>query len=170
LGLAVERLGVFFPAYSLPTLIRRNADTFFLTPSSLESNPLYPRIIVWAETHDVRIFLQRVVNNPSIVGIHRLKFDRTPGNSHGVGDLANTLSQFVISHCAPMADINLDPLSTPVPGLKNPVQKKLQVFQRFSVRTDQSVAFGRKNLELPTSVGLDLLDIRDEAEITKHRV
>jgi hypothetical protein len=84
--------------------------------------------------------------------------------------LTNALPQFVISHCAPVANIDLDPLSTPVLGLENSVQKKLQVFQRFAIVTDQRVAFGRKNLELPTGVGLDLLDIRDEAEVTKHRV
>jgi hypothetical protein len=154
-----------------------HADTFPLrryasplTPSPLESDAFNPRVIVWAETHDVRIFLQGVVNDPSIVGIHRLKFDRSPRNPDGVGDLTYTLPQFVISHGAPMADVDLHPLSTPVLGLENPVQKKLQVFQRFAVVTDQSVAFGRKNLELPARVGLDLLDVHDEAEVTKHGV
>jgi hypothetical protein len=84
--------------------------------------------------------------------------------------LTNTLPEFVISHCAPMAHVHLDPLRTTVMGLKNPVQKKLQVFQRFAFVADQSIAFGRKNLELPTGLGLNLLDVSNEAEVTKHRV
>jgi hypothetical protein len=110
------------------------------------------------------------MNDPAIVGIHRVEFDRATGNPHGVGDLADTLSQFVVPHGAPMTDVDLHSVRIPILGLKNPIQKKLQIFQGLSVGTDQCVAFGRKNLELTTAVGLDFLDIRDEAEVTKHRV
>jgi hypothetical protein len=144
--------------------------TASLPATSLQRDALNPRVIVWAEAHHIRIFFQRIMNDPAIVGIHRVEFDRATGNPHGVGDLADTLSQFVVPHGAPVADVDLHSVRIPILGLKNPIQKKLQIFQGLSVGTDQCVAFGRKNLELTTAVGLDFLDIHDEAEVTKHRV
>ena len=99
--------------------------------------------------------LQRVVDNPPIVRIHRFKFDWPTGNPHGVGDLTDTLSQFVIPHRPPMADVDLHPVGIPVLGLKNSVKKKLQIFERLAVMADQGLAFSRKNLELTTALGLN---------------
>jgi hypothetical protein len=136
----------------------------------LEGDALDSRVIIWAEAHDVWIIFQRVMNDASIVGIHGLEFDRSAGNAHGVGGLTNPLPQFVVPHCAPMTNVDLYPERISILGLKDPVQKELQIFKRLAIVADQYLTFGCKDLELPTAFGLGFVDIRDEAKVTKHRV
>ena len=69
-----------------------------------------------------------------------------------------------------MTDIDLDPARISILSLKNPIKKKLQVFKGFAFRADQSLALGGKNLELMTAFGLDFVNLRDEAKVTKHGV
>jgi hypothetical protein len=128
------------------------------------------RVIVRAETHYIRVVFQRIVNNPPVIGIHRFELDRSTGDSDGVGDLTDPLTQLVVPHRPPMADIDLNPVRISIVSLENSIQEKLQIFERLAVVTDQRFTFGRKNLELAAPVGLDFLDIHNKAEITKHRV
>ena len=72
---------------------------------------------------------------------------------------ANVLYQVV----GKFADVDLHPVRIAVLRLKNPVQEKLQIFERLAVVANQGLAFGRKNLELTTTLCFDLLDICDEA-------
>jgi hypothetical protein len=110
------------------------------------------------------------VDDSPIVGIHRLELDRPARDSDGVGDLTDSLAEFVVAHGSPVPDVDLYTVGIPVLGLKNPIQEKLQIFQRFTLMTDQGLTFGRKNLKLATGFGLDFLDIRDETEVTKHGI
>src|SRR5689334_13270483 len=76
--------------------------------AALDRDTLYPGIITWAEAHYIRIIFQRVVNDPTIVGVHRLKFDRPPRDTNRFGYLPNFLAQPVVAHCAPMRHVYLD--------------------------------------------------------------
>jgi hypothetical protein len=136
----------------------------------LESDALDASVIIWAETHYFGIFFQRVMNDAPIVRIHGLEFDRSSGNPHGVSDLTDPLPQLVVPHRAPMADVDLYPERVSILGLENPVEEKLQIFKRLAIVADQRLTLGRKNLKLTTGIGLDFLDIRDEAKVTKHGV
>jgi hypothetical protein len=110
------------------------------------------------------------MNDAAIVRIHGLEFDWSPGNPHSVSDLTNPLPQFVVAHRAPMANVDLDPERISILGLENPVQEELQIFKRLAIVADQCLALGCENLKLTTGVGLDFLDIRNEAKVTKHGV
>ena len=44
----------------------------------LNRDPFDTRVVGRAETHQFGIVLERVVNDPAIVGIHWLQFDRAP--------------------------------------------------------------------------------------------
>ncbi len=110
------------------------------------------------------------MNNPPIVGVHRLELNRTPGDPDGLSNLPNTLSQLVVPHRPPMADVDLNPARVSILRLKNAVEKKLQIFERLALVTDQDVAFGRKYLELAPILSLDFLNVRHEAEVAEHRI
>ena len=69
-----------------------------------------------------------------------------------------------------MTDIDLDPGRISILSLKNPIEKKLQIFKGFAFRADQGLALGGKNLELMTAFGLDFMNLRDETKVTKHGV
>jgi hypothetical protein len=139
-------------------------------PSSPEGDALDSGVIIWAETHHVGIFLQGVVYDAPIVRIHGLEFDRSPGNPHGVSDLTDPLPQLVVPHRAPMADVDLYSGRISILGLEDPVEEELQIFKRLALVANQRLTLGCKNLKLTTGVGLDFLDIRDEAKVTKHGV
>ena len=47
-----------------------------LFASALDCNALYPRVVIRAETHDVGVVFQSIVNDPAIVGIHGFQFHR----------------------------------------------------------------------------------------------
>jgi hypothetical protein len=91
----------------------------------LERNPLDAGVVVGTKTHYLRIILQGVVDDPSIVGIHRLELDRPARDSDSIGDLTDSLAEFVVAHGPPVPDVDLDTVGIPVLGLKNPVQEKL---------------------------------------------
>jgi hypothetical protein len=84
--------------------------------------------------------------------------------------LTNPLPQLVVAHRAPMADVDLYSERVSILGLENAVEEKLQIFKRLTIVADQRFTLGRKNLKLTTGIGLDFLDIRDEAKVTKHGV
>jgi len=110
------------------------------------------------------------MNDAPIVRIHGLEFDRSPGNPHRVSDLTNPLAQFVVPHRAPMADVDLYPERISILSLENSVEEELQIFKRLTIVADQHLALRCKNLKLTTGIGLDFLDIRDEAKVTKHGI
>jgi hypothetical protein len=110
------------------------------------------------------------MNDAAIVRIHGLEFDRSPGNPHGISHLTNPLPQLVVSHCAPVADVNLYSGRISIFGLENSVEEELQIFKRLSLVANQCLTLGCKNLKLTTGFGLDLLNISYEAKVTKHRI
>ena len=69
-----------------------------------------------------------------------------------------------------MADVDLYPERVSILSLENSVEEKLQIFKRLAIVADQRFTLCRKNLKLTTGIGLDFLDIRDEAKVTKHGV
>ena len=141
-----------------------------LPAPSLNGNPFNPRVVAWAETHHVGIFFQRVVNYSAIVRVHRLQLYRPTGNAHSLGYLSDTLSQLVVPHRSPMANVDLDSACIPILSLKNSIEEKLQIFERLAVVTNQCIAFRREHLELTTILGLDFLDFCHKAEVTEHRI
>jgi hypothetical protein len=141
-----------------------------LLPSALNRDALYPGVIVRAETHDIRIIFESIVNDPTIVGIHGLKLNWPPRDSDRISYLANTLPKSVIPHGSPVTDIYLNAGGISVVCLKYSIQKKLQILQRFALVTDQCIALCSENLELATVLCFDFLDFRYKAEITEHRI
>jgi hypothetical protein len=137
---------------------------------ALNGNPFNPRIVIRAKAHDLWIAGQRIVNNAPIVRIHRLQLNRASGRPHRFGDLLYSLSKLIIPHGSPMADVHLNPRSVSILGLQNPVEKKLQIFQRFPVWSDQSLILGSENLELLTGLGLNFLNIDNESKMTEHGI
>ena len=138
--------------------------------SSLNRNAFNTRVVAWTEAHHFWIIFQRVVNNPPIVRVHRIELNRTAGDPDGLGNLPHTLSQLVVPHRSPMTDVDLNSARAPILRLKNPVEKKLQIFERLTFVTDQCVAFRRKHLELTPILSLDFLNVCHEAEVAEHRI
>ena len=141
-----------------------------LSAPSLNGNTFNSRIVAWAETHHVWIFFQRVVNYSPIVRVHWLQLYRATGNTHSLGNLPDALSQLIVPHRSPMANVDLNSSRIPILSLKNSIEEKLQIFERLAIVTDQCIAFGRKHLELAAILGLDFLDFRHKAEVTEHRI
>jgi len=141
-----------------------------LPAPSLNGYAFDPGVVAWAETHHVGIFFQRVVNYSAIVRVHRLQLYRPTGNAHSLGYLSDTLSQLVVPHRSPMANVHLDSACIPILSLKNSIEEKLQILERLAFVTDQCIAFRRKHLELTTILGLDFLDFCHKAEVTEHRI
>jgi hypothetical protein len=138
--------------------------------SALNGNPFNPRIVVRAKAHDLGIAGQRIVNYAPIIRVHWLQLNRPSGRPHGFGDLLYSLPKLVIPHRSPMADVHLNPRSVSILGLQNPVKKKLQIFQRFPVWSDQRLILGSENLQLLTGLGLNLLNVDNESKMTEHGI
>jgi hypothetical protein len=153
-----------------PNLKPQTHTPLRLLTSALNCDALYPGIIVRAETHDIRIVFESVVNDSTIVGIHGLKLNRSARNSDRVSYLANALPKSVVPHGSPVTDIHLNARRISVVRLKYSIQKKLQILERFALVTDQCITLCSENLELATVLSFDFLDFRYKAEITEHRI
>jgi hypothetical protein len=110
------------------------------------------------------------MNDSTIIRVHWLELYWAPRDADRVRDVADPLSKPVVPHSAPMTNVYLNAFGVPIPGLQDTVEKKLKVFEGLAVVSDQRIAFCSKNLELTTAFGLNFLDLRDEAEVTKHRI
>jgi hypothetical protein len=137
---------------------------------ALNGNPLDPGIVTWTKAHYLRIAGQRIVNNAPVIRVHRLQLNRASGGSHRFSYLLYSLPQLIIPHRSPMADVNLYPRGISILRLQNPIQKKLQIFQRFAVWPDQSIILSSENLQLLTRLGLNLLNIDNESKMTEHGI
>jgi hypothetical protein len=136
----------------------------------LNGNPLDPGIVTRTKAHYLGVTGQCIVNNTPVIRVHRLQLNRAPGGSHRFGDLLYSLPKLIISHCPPVTDIYLDPSGVSILSLQNPVQEKLQILQRFPVWSDQSLILSSENLQLLTRLGLNLLNIDNESEMTEHGI
>ena len=110
------------------------------------------------------------MNYSAIVRVHGLQLYRATGNTYSLGNLPDTLSQLIVPHCSPMANVDLNAPCIPILSLKNSIEEKLQILERLAFVTDQCIAFRRKHLELTAVLGLNFLDFRHKAEVTEHRI
>ena len=136
--------------------------------AALNGDALDPCVIARAEAHHVRIIFERVVHDPAVVGVHRLQLHRPPRDPDRVGDLADPAAETIIPHRAPVRDVDLNFRRAAVLRLQNAVKQKLQVFQGFTVTTNQGVALGREHLQLTAILGFDLLDVGHKSQMPEH--
>src|SRR5205807_209151 len=68
----------------------------WLTPH--QSDLLDPRGIAGTPGCDVGIILEGVVDDPPLIGIHRLELKRSTGNADTLGQFADTLDDTVFAH------------------------------------------------------------------------
>ena len=126
------------------------------------------RRIGWAPCGNVRIVLKSVVDEAPLVGIHRLKLQRTARDAHAVSQFSDSLHDAIFAHRTVVFAIDNDFFSVFVSGLQQPVKQKLDGLERLAVTSNEAPAFFGINLQrrVATFVG-GFLDLHNETEISR---
>src|SRR5438552_3697963 len=144
---------------------------FLLRLAFYQRDLLDARGIGWTPGGDLGIVFESIMNEASLVGIHRFKLKRTAGDAHALSQLTHPLYNSIFAHGTIMLAVDNDFFSVVVLGLQQPVKQELDGLKRLAITPDETPAFLSVNLQrrVAAFVG-SLLDVHHEAEITKHRV
>jgi hypothetical protein len=130
-----------------------------------------PRGIGRTPGRDIGVVFEGVVNDAPLIGVHRLELQRAPGDAYSLSQLANALHDSIFAHGTIMLAINNDLLGIFVFRLQQPVEKKLNGVEHFSVTANQTPAFLGVNLQGQISAfALHFRNFHHEAEVAEHGI
>ena len=127
-------------------------------------------IIRRTDRFNVRIFFEGIVNNTTVIRVHRIQVIRTSRLPYQVPDFLHSGQQTVVTHLSEMFNVEVNFGSSLILRLKDSIQKKLNVFQCRSVAANQPIAFRGIDLYHKPLFVLRHLVFTNKPEISKHSV
>ena len=107
-------------------------------PSRTNPDPLEPGWAFRTNRLHLGIISERLVDDPTLVGIHRRKFDRFPYGADSFHHLTNLAEKFRFLFSSIILHIDDDASGGFVSTGQHPIQKKLQVVDGFAVPADEA--------------------------------
>ena len=106
--------------------------------SRTNPNPLEPGWAFRTNRLHLGIISERLVDDPTFVGVHRRKFDGFPCGADSFDHLPNLAKKFRFLFSSIILHIDDDPGGGFVSTGQHPIQKKLQVVDGFAVSADEA--------------------------------
>ena len=131
-----------------------------------KGNPFDLGGVSWAPGIDHGIFFEGIVDEATVVGVHRPELDRATCLPHFISVLLHALHQGVVLHGAVVLDVDAETLGLGVVLVNDPVDEILNVFEPFAVFSDEDFGLFGEDVKASAGVGVVFFDLDDKAEIT----
>jgi len=113
-----------------------------------KSDPLHPPPLLWAKGGNLRIIFECVVNNTSIVRVHRIELEWNPTMADLLCNFSDTTNQRIISHGPIVFHVDMHARSILIRSQYHPIQQELQVINRDAVVSNQPILLRTIDLEV----------------------
>lgn len=137
-------------------------------PSRTNPDPLEPSRAFRTNRLHLGIISERLVDDPTFVGVHRRKFDGFPCGADSFDHLSDLAKKFRFLFSSIILHIDDDPGGGFVSAGQHPIQKKLKVVDGFAVSANEAGGILHAHVQDRILATLFIFESKGEAEVTEH--